>query len=346
MNSSRVAPIAVVLLSTTLFAGLSCTAHGQMPDVEAIDEAYAGPGQRIELADGRALNMRCAGEGTPVVMLEAGGNADSSTWYRVQPRLARLTRVCAYDRAGYGFSEEGPYPRDLEADAADLHALIRAADVPTPVVLVGHSRGSNIVRRIAQRHPEMVAGMVLVDPPEQGPDDAFPQDWQAQVASMLAQRDEVLNACGRAADAGEVDVLQQTCLRAPPSWMGESVAAAMRRNKAKPSYWRTLRSELAHNIALFSVPVAADESYGAIPLVLLAATGQEDTRVPDEVRAVIAAARRDTHARILTASTRSSLVEVPNASHDIQFDQPEAVLSAVKQLLGAAASADAPPTGN
>lgn len=345
MNSSRLAPIAAALISTALCAGLPGIAHGQLPDVETIDEAYASPGQRVELADGRALNLRCTGEGTPVVMLEAGGNADASTWYRVQPGLSRLTRVCAYDRAGYGFSEEGPYPRDLAADAADLHALIRAADVPAPVVLVGHSRGSNIVRRIAQRHPEMVAGMVLVDPPEQGPDDAFPQDWQKQTAAMLAQREDVLGACERAADAGEGDVLQQTCLRAPPSWMGESVAAAMLRNKAKPAYWRTLRSELAHNIALFSVPVPADESYGAIPLVLLAAPEQEDPNVPEEVRAVIAAARRDTHARILAASTRSTLIRVPNASHDIQLDQPEAVISAVKQLLDAAAGADA-PAGN
>ncbi|AKC88249.1 hypothetical protein WQ53_07210 [Pseudoxanthomonas suwonensis] len=318
-------------------------AHGNQPDTEVIADAYASPGQRVELADGRALNLRCSGEGEPVVVLEAGGNMDSSTWYRVQPRLAQLTRVCAYDRAGYGFSDEGPYPRDLEADVADLHAFIRASGIPTPVLLVGHSLGSNIVRRAAQLHPGMVAGLVLVDPPEQGPDDLFPEDWRLQVASRVAQREEILGACEGAAEAGDMDTIRQACLRAPPPWMSEPVAAAMTHNKAKPSYWRTLRSELAHNIDLFSAPVDADESYGSIPLVLLAATRQDG--VPDEVRAVIGAARRETHARILAASTRSSLVEVADASHDIQLDQPDEVVSAVKRLLGAGTGADA-PAGN
>ncbi len=333
----------VALLSMALFAGLSAPACANSTGSEVIADAFATHGELVALSDGRALNLRCSGEGEPVVILEAGGNADSSTWYLVQPQLARLTRVCAYDRAGYGFSDEGPYPRDLVADVADLHALIQTLGNVTPVVLVGHSLGSNIVRKYAQLYPQEVAGLVLVDPPEQGADDQMPQEWQSQVASMLAQREEILAACERAALADDMATMQQTCLRKPPHWMSESVVSAMTTNKSKPSYWRTLRSELAHNIGLFSVPVPADESYGSIPLVVLRATEQKED-APGEVLAVIDAKRAQTFSRILAASTDSNVIDVTGASHDIQLDQPGAVVNAIQRLLGPKAKSAPPPS--
>lgn len=328
----RIALLLPLLLPAQLLAD-------SRPPVQVAAESYAQPGAMVRLPDGRALNLRCAGEGAPVVILEAGGNSDSSTWHQVLPRLARLTRVCAYDRAGYGFSDEGPQPRDLHADVSDLHALIQAAGIPVPVLLVGHSLGSNIVRRFAQLHPQQTGGLVLIDPPEQGPDTDMPDDWQSQIAAMVAQRESMLEACEAASVAGDTETLQR-CLRAAPAWMSESVAAAMQRNKAKPSYWRTLRSELTHNVSLFAEPVPTDESYGSVPLVMLRATVHEED-VPDEVRMAIAAKRRQTHDRILAASTRSVAVDVPGASHDIQLDQPDAVTSAVQRLLDAVPEAEA-----
>jgi pimeloyl-ACP methyl ester carboxylesterase len=296
-----------------------------------IPDTYAAAGQLLRIGDGRALNLRCSGSGEPVVLLEAGGNADSSSWFRVQPELARLTRVCAYDRAGYGFSDEGPLPRDVDADVADLHALIEAAAIPTPVVLVGHSLGSNIVRSYAQRYPQQLSGIVLVDPPEQGTDEGMPEEWLSEVAGMGARRDAFLNVCEAAAAAGD-DETTHGCLRAPPPWMGEEVASAVRRNKSTPSYWRTLRSELASNVRLFSTPVPLDESYGSLPLLLLRATDQEDGE-PDAVRRITDAKRQQTHERLLAASTRSMVIDVPNSSHDIQLDQPATVVAATQRLL-------------
>lgn len=332
MNSIHRSMLAALL--TTMLLGVSpAVARSNDSGGEMIAVTYARPGVLLDLDDGRALNMRCSGEGQPVVVLEAGGNAESSTWYRVQPQLARLTRVCAYDRAGYGFSDEGPYPRNLEANVADLRALIQTAHISSPVLLVGHSLGSSIVRRYAQRYPEGVAALVLVDPPEQGADQQMPQNWQSQVAAMLEQREAFLSVCERAAVAGDAETLQGKCLREPPAWMSEPVASAMQRNKAKPSYWRTLRSELEHGAALFALPVPADESYAATPLVLLAAIDQRDD-APEETRAILQASRRQTHAQILAASTASRLIEVPGASHDIQLDRPDSVVTAVRQLLG------------
>lgn len=297
-----------------------------------IPATYAAAGQMVRIGDGRALNLRCSGAGEPAVLLEAGGTADSSTWFRVQPDIARFTRVCAYDRAGYGFSDEGPLPRDIDADVADLHSLIEAAAIPSPVVLVGHSLGSNIVRAYAQRHPQQVSGIVLVDPPEQGPDDGMPAEWLSEVEGMVVRRDELLSACEAAAVAGDDETLQG-CLRAPPVWMGEQVASAIRQNKSKPSYWRTLRSELANNITLFSIPVPSDETHGSLPLLLLRATDQQEGE-PDAVRRITDAKRHQTHQRLLAASIQSAVIDVPNSSHDIQLDQPAMVVDAVQRLLG------------
>ncbi len=295
-------------------------------------DTYAQAGQRVLLADGRRLNLRCSGDGTPAVILEAGGNADSSTWFRVRPLLAKHTKVCAYDRAGFGFSDAGPLPRDLDATVADLHALLQAANIGSPVVLVGHSLGSNIVRRYAQAYPQRVAGLVLVDPPEQAADARMPAAWQAEVADGLIRRDALLTTCEQAAAANDKDTLQQRCLRPPPPWMSAAVAEATRHNKSAPGYWLSLRSEMTSNTQVFSAPVPADENYGAIPLILLRPTLQ-DQDAPDEVRAVLQAARAETHARILAASRRSSVLEVANTSHDIQLDQPAAVAAAAKKLL-------------
>lgn len=85
--------------------GAPSPAPAQTPD------SYASAGERVTIAPGRALNLRCSGAGPRTVLLEAGGNADSATWFRVQP-LLESARVCAYDRAGYGFSDPGPLPRD------------------------------------------------------------------------------------------------------------------------------------------------------------------------------------------------------------------------------------------
>ncbi len=331
-----------VVVSVPSIAGAVDAAEENIPD------SYATAAELVRLRDGRALNLRCSGTGTRVIFLEAGGNSDSTSWYRVRPLLEKRVRVCAYDRAGYGFSDEGAKPRDLDANVADLRELMHAAGISLPVVLVGHSLGSNIVRRYAQEFPQEVGGMVLVDPPEQGADDAMTENWKLEDAALLTKRNSLLAACKKAAEAGQLDApgqAAQNCLRAPPPWMGERVASVIRQNKAKVGYWRTLRSELKENRRIFSKPVSANESYGAIPMVLLSA-GEPYGGVPVEVRRVLEKARRQTHDQILAASTRSKEVKVPGASHDIQLEQPEAVASAVSEVIGMADGFPAPrPAG-
>jgi pimeloyl-ACP methyl ester carboxylesterase len=123
------------------------------------------------------LHLRCEGSGAPLVVFEAGLGLDSSTWHLVQPEVAKVTRACAYDRAGRGLSGPAPYPHDQRRMAEELHALLTKAGQPGPYVLVGHSLGAANVRWFLNAHPTEVAGMVLIDPAT--------EDWPSKVLARV-----------------------------------------------------------------------------------------------------------------------------------------------------------------
>jgi pimeloyl-ACP methyl ester carboxylesterase len=127
------------------------------------ERAYPPPGKLVDVG-GHRLHIRCAGQGTPTVILEAANLGMSAHWVRVQQQLADTTRVCAYDRAGMGWSESGPEPRDAKQISSELHDLLaNVAGIEGPYVLVGHSYGGLYSRMYAARYSEEVAGVVLVD---------------------------------------------------------------------------------------------------------------------------------------------------------------------------------------
>ena len=129
---------------------------------ERDERAYPPPGQLVDVG-GYRLHLNCVGEGSPTVILEAANLGMSAYWVRVQQQVAQTTRVCAYDRAGLGWSERGPEPRDARKISSELHILLKDAGIEGPFVLVGHSYGGLYVRMYADRYPEEVAGVVLVD---------------------------------------------------------------------------------------------------------------------------------------------------------------------------------------
>ena len=124
---------------------------------------YSPPGEMVDVGD-HSLHINCVGQGSPTVILEAASGGMSAHWVRVQQQLAQTTRVCAYDRAGLGWSEPGPEPRDARQISSDLHTLLEGATgTEGPYVLVGHSYGGLYARMYAARYSEEVAGVVLVD---------------------------------------------------------------------------------------------------------------------------------------------------------------------------------------
>ncbi len=108
------------------------------------------------------MHMYCTGSGSPTIVLDAGLGDDAVIWSAVQPALANTTRVCAYDRAGFGRSQAGPAPRDADHIAAELHGLLRQARIDLPIVLMGHSIAGIYMRAYAAHYPEDLAGMVFV----------------------------------------------------------------------------------------------------------------------------------------------------------------------------------------
>src|SRR5215216_1895068 len=129
---------------------------------ERDERAYPPPGQLVDVG-GYRLHINCVGEGSPTVILEAANLGMSAHWVRVQQQLAQTTRVCAYDRAGLGWSERGPEPRDARQISGELHTLLKGADIEGPYVVVGHSYGGLYSQMYAARYSEEVAGVALID---------------------------------------------------------------------------------------------------------------------------------------------------------------------------------------
>jgi pimeloyl-ACP methyl ester carboxylesterase len=112
---------------------------------------------------GRTLNIFCSGQGAPVVVFDTYGHQSGYAWSSVQREVAKHTRACWYDRAGYGWSESGPLPRTFQAIASDLHNLLREARVDPPFILVGAGDSASHIRVYYGSYPDEVAGIVFVN---------------------------------------------------------------------------------------------------------------------------------------------------------------------------------------
>jgi pimeloyl-ACP methyl ester carboxylesterase len=151
--------VALAALALIVVAGAAYERIGERKD----RKRYAQIGRSVDIG-GRSLNIYCSGEGSPTVVFEPPGHTAGYTWIGIQPEIAKTTGACWYDRAGYGWSDPGPSPRTFNAIANDLHALLKAASVPPPYVLVGGAgNGTFHVRVYNSLYPNEVVGAVLVD---------------------------------------------------------------------------------------------------------------------------------------------------------------------------------------
>ena len=120
-------------------------------------------GSAIDIG-GRTLNLYCSGEGRPSVIFESNWGMPGYAWLHIQREIAKRALACWYDRAGYGWSDPGPFPNHSDSVARDLHRLLVRAHVPPPYVLVSHALGSFDARVFRGSYPDEVTGMVFVDP--------------------------------------------------------------------------------------------------------------------------------------------------------------------------------------
>jgi pimeloyl-ACP methyl ester carboxylesterase len=288
-------------------------------------EAYAEHRDSVRFAprvamisvDGHRMHIKCTGQGEPSVILEGPLTGLSATWRPVQEGIARFTRVCSYDRAGYGWSEPGPLPRSSERIARELHALLAQAGVRPPYVMVGASAGGYHVRVFAGDFPGDVAGMVLVDSshPDQvsrlhlseNPTAQY-EDWEPFLP--IAQRLGILRLGLRfehRAAAFPADAWDEVLfLRAK----AESYRTLLREGEA----WK----ESADH-------VRASGNLGSKPLIVLSGARGAD---PAWRSVWVDGLQAD----LVRLSSRGRQVVLSDSGHGIQFEAPMAVVDAVREV--------------
>jgi pimeloyl-ACP methyl ester carboxylesterase len=309
----------VGLIAVLALAGASFEALATGTDTHR----YPPPGQLVDVG-GFRLHIHCIGQGSPTVVFESGLGGSSLDWSLVQPELSKTTRVCAYDRAGYGWSEPSPQPRTPGHVADELHSLLRNSGIPEPYVLVGHSLGGKYVRMFAIDHPDLLAGMVLVDARHEYVDFNVPTtDLAAEERVVQAQR-RIAWITGR---FGIARLLGATLLNrvAPgaqtlPADIRTAIAIFTTRQKAIDTNTGELTARMADDQRL---QVA---SLGDRPLIVLAA-GQSMAQLP---------LWQEAQRQQAALSSDGRLIVAQGSGHMIQWEQPILVIDAIRQVIAAA----------
>jgi pimeloyl-ACP methyl ester carboxylesterase len=151
-----------------------------------LDSSFAPPAAEMIQVRGRAVHLACSGAGPRTFLLDAGAGAGTFEWLKVAPLLAKAGRVCAFDRAGLGWSEDDGGAADAAAAADRLSTLVRTAKIPTPFVYVGHSLGANFGIVYAAKHSTDVSALVLIEP---GVPVDLLEDFHGTRAEAMAQND-------------------------------------------------------------------------------------------------------------------------------------------------------------
>ncbi|WP_027483081.1 alpha/beta fold hydrolase [Deinococcus pimensis] len=327
---AQVARAATRVASVAALVGTTALAGGGAPNAT---EKFPPTGQLVDVG-GYRLHLDCRGSGDTTVVLEAGNGANSLYWALVQPELAKTTRVCAYDRAGYGWSDVSPKPRTTSVLVNELHTLLRAGKVPGPYVLVGHSLGGVIVRQYAYRYPRDVKALVLVDSATEGQKDRFPAEYNKiedpkVILGFLAQLRKTIES-GEAARNPDAVMPLDTRLPAPAaeafrtlllSDSKQIVAAGQEYQATLSERWKPLRR--LGDLKL--VVVRRD------PSVNVAAT---PPNVSKDVATQFEQAWADLQGELAALSSHATLVMAERSGHNIQVERPDVVIKAVRDALG------------
>ncbi len=321
--------LAGLALSTSLF-GVECQAKQPEQPI-----AWAHPSRVVRLPDGRAINFRCSGTGQPTVILEGGWAANSLAWNGVRERVSDRRRVCAYDRAGAGFSDPGPEPRDGSAIARDLDLALRAARIQGPFILVGHSAGGLYIRLLANRRPKDVAGFVFVDPSVEYQDRRIDEMFGPGASSLasLRQRSQVCLAAAEAGALPSTEPKLASCTPPANPTLPPSVNAASLAEARRPETWRTQLSELDSLWTSTSDDIArGPASYGDVPLIVLTADGNEPS-AHHPVNSGPAPFWVRLHQELAARSRRGVQTIVQGTSHLMMNDRPDAIVAAINTVI-------------
>lgn len=306
----RPRPIGLALLSVVMAAcgGGAPASTAPSPNASASTELEVGVGVGVDVdVGGRTMHLVCAGPtdtGEPTILLEAGGGGDYLTWDKILPVMQSTHRLCAYDRAGLGQSQPPPEASRTTADqVADLRALLDAAGVSGPFVIGAHSYGATVGTMFTQAYPDEVVGLLFVDP--QSP--RVTARWRDALPAPAADEPAGLTEFRDGLKTFETD----------PSMNPEHVH---------------LRPSFAEAAAALDAP---GPLFGDRPVVVLSAetTPGPQFGLPRNLAKTIDEIWVAGQQELADESTSGSIEKVSGAGHEIQADQPNAVIDALERIL-------------
>lgn len=320
--------IRAVLAVVVLIGGLLALGYGYEAVAESNDSrAYPPPGQMIDVG-GYRLHLYCTGEGSPTVILDALQPGTVSNWAWIQQEIAKNTRVCAYDRAGLGWSELGPEPRDAQQNTRELETLLQSAGIEGPYVLVGHSLGGLYTRVFAGQHPQDVKGMVLID-------SSHPDGWRREgIPEGVGMNKDQLAMGPIAARFGMLRVMSFFPI--------DPDLPAQQQGELKAFYQTPKFAEISRQVdAAFPALLAQGRevtALGNIPLVILTtgdvdAAAEPSTVLARALQIELSELSSNSRYRVVNGATHTSLVNNPNHA--------QSVISAINDVLESIRSGNA-----
>ena len=334
--------VRVLIIGSLSLVGLLLLGLSYQAIASALDAShYPPPGKLVDIG-GYRLHINCTGTGSPTVILDAGLGGTSLDWSKIQPAVARFTRVCSYDRAGYGWSDTGPGPRTSQQIVKELHLLLARAQINGPYVLVGHSVGGLNMRLYAYRYPGEVAGMVLLDSTSEhqfAPFGTYPAFFPPQQVSTVEQqlllyRGAALFGVARLALQTGLYPLEHAAAY-PAAVQPIHLAQAM-----QTRYFSTQYDEYAalqESAAQVRVARAASPSYGHLPLIVLSQDySQDHSAQGKQTAATWDALQQD----LASLSSNSQHRVAPHSGHYIQLDRPDLAIAAIQSVWQQAQQSD------
>ena len=329
----RVALVAAILVVLLCCIGAIYQMIGTWRDAHR----FLQQGRTVEAGNLR-LNLNCLGEGRSTIILESGLGGPALVWARVQPDVAKFAHVCSYDRAGYGWSEPGPQPRTSLQIAKELKLLLDAAGEKGPYVLVGHSFGGFIVRVFTHLYPADVAGLVLVDASHEDEGDRINALLPDDIKRKEEQNDEWNAKLDRVWGPLRVYLGIQR-FEVAMGWAGRLVLPIDLRRELfylgqQPKSRNAIASEsVSRSESVTEVRAAGD--FGDRPLIVLTAGRPYP---PDPLLTKEQMERQNNlWINVLSVqeahlSRRGKQIIVPDSTHMILYDRPDAVVSAIHDV--------------